>query len=134
MLFGGGVPGAICLALMMMVSAAGAADLRLRPALLPSAIQGVWAYEPGDCDRPGSDGLLTVEDRSVVFFASAYDLRRAIRRPDGVVWASGLRSDEGEGGRTPDDLTLKLLSPDRLHVVTNSPGGHTYHRCKDKPH
>jgi hypothetical protein len=118
MLFGGGVPGAICLALMMMVSAAGAADLRLRPA----------------CDRPGSDGLLTVEDRSVVFFASAYDLRRAIRRPDGVVWASGLRSDEGEGGRTPDDLTLKLLSPDRLHVVTNSPGGHTYHRCKDKPH
>jgi hypothetical protein len=122
--------GAICLALAMTASSLEAADLRLAPPLLPAAMQGLWAYEPDDCSNPDSDGLLTIGGRAVDFFASAYDVTGIVRRPGGAVRAFGLRSDEGEDGRKPDDLTLRLLAPDRLHVVTNSPEGHIYHRCK----
>lgn len=130
MKFSGRAAGAICLALALMASSSGAADLRLTPALLPTAMQGLWAYEPGDCDHADSDGLLTIEGRAIHFFASAYHLRRIVPRRDGSVRAFGLRSDEGEERRTPDDLRLKLLAPDRILVVTNSPAGDTYHRCR----
>ncbi len=132
MSFCGRAAGILILALALTASA-GAADLRLRPSLLPASMQGLWAYEPGDCAHADNDGHLTIEGRAVQFFASAYDVRRVVRRSGGLVWASGLRSDEGEGGRTRSDLTLKLLTPDRLHVVTESPAGHTYHRCKVNP-
>ena len=133
MTFSGRTAGTICLVLAMRVWPSEAADLRLEPALLSASMQGLWAYEPGDCGNPDSDGLLTIAGRAVDFYASGYQLSRVVRRADGSVRAFGLRSDEGEAGRTPDDLTLKLLAPDRLRVVTNSPDGHIYHRCNVTP-
>jgi hypothetical protein len=132
MSFSGRTAGTICFVLATTGCLSKAAELRLEKALLPAAMQGLWAYEPGDCGNPDSDGLMAVARRSVDFYASAYHLSRVARRADGSIRAFGLRSDQGEEGRTPDDLTLKLLAPDRLRVVTNSPDGHIYHRCKDR--
>ncbi len=133
MVFPGRATGAGLLAVLLMASPATGAELDWRPALLPAAIQGVWAYEPGDCDQAESDGHLVIGGRTVDFFASAYEITRVVHRAGGRLFASGLRSDEGEGGRTPADLTLRLKGPDRLHVVTESPGGHVYYRCKGGP-
>jgi len=89
----GRTAGAACCALVLMGPATVGADMPAGKPLLPPAVHGVWAYEPADCDVPDSDGLLTIEARSVEFFASAYDLRRATRLSNGTVRASGLRSD-----------------------------------------
>lgn len=97
---------------------------------LPQSILGLWAYEPPDCDNPDSDGHLTLEARTVLFFASGYDIERVVQRPDGSWRASGFRAEEGEAGRTRDFLTLKLVGPDQLRVVTGGSSGHVYHRCK----
>ena len=107
-----------------------AASAPKRLKVLPHSILGLWAYEPADCDVPDSDGHLTIQARSVLFFSSGYDIERVVQRSDGSWRASGLRSDEGEAGRTRGSLSLKLVARDRLHVVTLSPEGHIYHRCK----
>jgi hypothetical protein len=91
---------------------------------LPKSIQGLWAFEPGDCANPGSDGLLKIGAKTVMFFASGYDITHVVRRPDGSLSASGFVSNEGEPGRDRGLLTLKLMSPDKLHVLD-----HTYQRC-----
>ena len=65
-----------------------------------------------------------------MFYASGYDVQSVVQRSDGSWRISGLRAEEGEPGRTRDSLTLKLVAPDQLHVVTGGPEGHTYHRCK----
>lgn len=124
----GRAAGALFLALVLMVSPAAAADLPLHAIKLPADVKGLWGYEAGDC-QPDNDGLLTIEDRTILFFASAYDISRLVRRRDGSLRASGLRSDEGEAGRSRGAVTLKLITPDRLHVVTDGPAGHVYHRC-----
>ena len=98
--------------------------------ILPASIHGLWAYEPEDCGKADSDGHLTIEAKSVMFYASGYDVQNVVQRSDGSWRVSGLRAEEGEVGRTRDSLTLKLVAPDQLHVVTGSPEGHTYHRCK----
>jgi hypothetical protein len=91
---------------------------------LPKSIRGLWAFEAADCSKPGSDGLLKIGANTVTFFASAYDIKRVVRRPDGSLSASGLVSNEGEEGRDAGSLTLKPISPDNLHVLD-----HVYHRC-----
>ncbi|MGH6710647.1 MAG: hypothetical protein ACREEK_16935 [Bradyrhizobium sp.] len=92
--------------------------------LLPKSIRGLWAFEAADCSNPASDGLLKIEANAVSFFASAHDIKRVVRRPDGSLSASGLVSNEGEAGRVRGSLTLKPLSRDTLHVLD-----HIYHRC-----
>jgi len=92
--------------------------------VLPKSIQGLWAFEASDCANTRSDGLLKIGAKTVTFFASAYDVKRVVRRPDGSLSASGFVSNEGEEGRGPGSLILKLISPDKLHVLD-----HTYHRC-----
>jgi hypothetical protein len=91
---------------------------------LPKSIRGLWAFEAADCSKPGSDGLLKIGANTVTFFASAYDIKRVVRRPDGSLRASGLVSNEGEEGRDPGSLALKLISSDKLHVLD-----HVYDRC-----
>jgi hypothetical protein len=107
--------------LILFPGMAGAAEL------LPKAIWGLWAYEPADCINPDGDGHLTIDAKTVAFYASAYDVKRVERKRDGWLRVSGLVSNEGEEGRTRDALTLKLIAPDKLYVVTED--GHTYHRC-----
>ena len=96
----------------------------VRADVLPKSIQGLWAFEPADCSDPRSEGLLKIEAKTVLFFASGYDVTRIVRRRDGSLRASGFVANEGEAGREPGSLTLKLISPDKLHVLD-----HIYHRC-----
>jgi hypothetical protein len=106
-----------------------AVDAKTRAVSLPKSMLGAWAPEACDCD-PQSEGRLTIEDRTILFYASAYEVRRIERRPGGSLRISGLRAEEGEGsGRTRDSLSLKLISPHELLVVTGSPEGHIYRRC-----
>jgi hypothetical protein len=92
--------------------------------VLPKALLGLWAFEPADCSNPRSDGLLKIEANAARFFASSHDISRIVRKPNGSLRASGLVSDEGEEGRRPGSLTLKLMSRDRLYVLD-----HIYYRC-----
>lgn len=92
--------------------------------VLPKSVQGLWAFEAADCSNAESDGLLKIGANTVTFFASAHDIKRVVRRPDGSLSASGFVSNEGEEGRGPGSLTLKLISPDKLLVLD-----HSYHRC-----
>ena len=108
----------LILGLLVLFPGAALADV------LPKSIWGLWAYEPADCSNPGSDGLLKIGAKTVTFYASGYDIKRVVRRPDGSMSASGSVSNEGEEGRDAGSLTLKLVSPDRLHVLD-----HIYHRC-----
>jgi hypothetical protein len=107
--------------LILLPGMAGAAEL------LPKAMWGLWAYEPADCANLDSDGHLTIDAKTVAFYASGYDVKWVVRKRDGSLRASGLVSNEGEQGLTRDALTLKLIAPDKLHVVTED--GHTYYRC-----
>lgn len=104
--------------LLILVSGTAHADV------LPKSIWGLWAFEAADCTNPGSDGLLKIGAKTVTFFASGYDIKRVVQRADGSLSASGSVSNEGEEGRGPGSLSLKLVSPDKLHVLD-----HTYHRC-----
>ena len=92
--------------------------------VLPKVMSGLWAFEPADCANPRSDGLLRIEPITVRFFASSYDIKRVVRRPDGSLRATGAVSNEGVRGRGPGSLTLKLIAPDRLLALD-----HIYHRC-----
>ena len=96
----------------------------VRADVLPKSIQGLWAFEPADCSDPRSEGLLKIEAKTVLFFASGYDVTRIVRRRDGSLRASGFVANEGEAGREPGSLTMKPISPDKLHVLD-----HIYHRC-----
>ncbi len=98
------------------------------PRSVPKSVQGLWAYEPGDCGRQDSDGLLTIGSRTVLFFASSYDVKRVVRMKDGTLKISGFVSGEGEADRERGGLSLKLLARDRLEVSTGSV--HVYHRCE----
>ncbi|ARQ01218.1 hypothetical protein [Pseudorhodoplanes sinuspersici] len=124
---------ALMVAALLLQQTVDAASAPKRLKALPPSILGLWAYEPADCGNPDSDGHLTIEAKTVLFFASGYDIKRIVQRPDGSWRASGSRSDEGEAGRTRDSLTLKLVAPDQLHVITGGPEGHVYHRCKAPP-
>ena len=104
--------------LLVVLSGAAHADV------LPKSIRGLWGFEAADCAKPGSDGLLKIGANTVTFFASAHDIKRVVRRPDGSLIASGFVSNEGEQGRDPGSLTLKRITPDKLHVLD-----HIYHRC-----
>jgi hypothetical protein len=130
----GRAAGALFLAPVLTVSAAAAADLPLHAIKLPPDVQGRWAYEAGDChvvtDGPDNDGVLTIEGRTILFFASGYDITRLVRQRDGSLRALGLRSDEGETGRSRGAVTLKLIAPDRFYVVSD---GHVYQRCPNPP-
>lgn len=64
--------------------------------VLPKSVQGLWAFEAADCSNPESDGLLKIGANTVTFFASAHDIKRVVRRPDGSLSASGFVSNEGE--------------------------------------
>jgi hypothetical protein len=92
--------------------------------VLPKEILGLWAFEAADCSNPHSDGLLKIEPNTVRVFASAYDIKGVVRRPDGSLSATGVVSNEGEPGRGPGTLMLRLISPDKLQALD-----HTYHRC-----
>ena len=91
----------------------------------PNELLGLWAFEPADCANPRSDGLLKIEPKAVRFFASGYDIKRVVRRPDGTLYVSGLVSNEGEQGRSRGSLTLKQMAPDKLRTLD-----HIYHRCR----
>ena len=93
--------------------------------VLPKEMLGLWAFEPADCSNPRSDGLVKIAPNTVRFFASNYDIKRVVRRPDGSVVATGRVSNEGEQGRGPGSLSLKLIAPDRLRALD-----HLYHRCR----
>ena len=93
--------------------------------VLPKELLGLWAFEPADCSNPRSDGLVKIAPNAVRFFASDYDIKRVVRRPDGSVVATGRVSNEGEEGRGPGSLTLKLIAPDRLRALD-----HLYRRCR----
>jgi hypothetical protein len=92
--------------------------------VLPKEMLGLWAFEPADCSNPRSDGLLKIEPNAVRFFASGYDIKRVVRRPDGSLRATGVVSNEGEQGRSAGSLTLRLVAGDRLLALE-----HVYHRC-----
>ena len=110
----------VCRLLGLLVLLPGTADADV----LPKEIVGLWAFEPADCADPRSEGLLKVEVKTVLFFASGYDVKRVVRRRDGSLRASGFVANEGEVGREPGALTMKLISPDKLLVLD-----HIYHRC-----
>jgi hypothetical protein len=97
--------------------------------VLPKTMRGLWAFEPTDCANPDSDGLLTIDAKTVLFYASGYEIKRVVRRPDGSMRVSGLVSNEGEEGRSRGAITLKLIARDKLHVGNGD--GHTYHRCPE---
>jgi hypothetical protein len=93
--------------------------------VLPKELLGVWGFEAGDCSNPHSDGLLTIEPKTVRFFASSYDIKRVVRRSDGSLRVTGIVSNEGEQGHGPGALMLKQVAPDRLLALD-----HAYHRCR----
>ena len=107
------------LGLLLVLPGTAAADV------LPKEVVGLWAFEPADCADPRSEGLLKVEAKTVLFFASGYDVKRVVRRRDGSLRASGFVANEGEAGREAGALTMKLISPDKLDVLE-----HIYHRCE----
>ena len=93
--------------------------------ILPKQLLGLWGFEAADCSNPRSDGLLKIEPKTVRFFASSYEIKHVVRRSDGSLRATGIVSHEGEQGRGPGALTLKLIARDSLLALD-----HAYHRCR----
>ena len=113
---------------MKLFAIAGVLALLSAPAhadVLPKEMLGLWAFEPADCANPRSDGLLKIGPNEVRFFASHYDIKRVVQRPNGSLRATGVVSNEGEQGRGLGSLTLILTAPDRLLALD-----HAYHRCR----
>jgi hypothetical protein len=92
---------------------------------LPKPLQGRWGLSPSDCDKDDAEGRLIIEPRIVLFYATAYDVKRVARLKDGTLKITGFVSSEGEAGRERGGLSLKLVSPDRLQVDN----GAVYRRC-----
>jgi hypothetical protein len=103
-----------------------------RPGPIPPSMIGVWAGDSKDCDNPNGESRLVVDDRFFVFFVTAYDVKRMEKRRDGAWRASGTRSDEGEGGKTPASITVKLMTPDRIKVTGSGAEDQEYDRCKGR--
>jgi hypothetical protein len=99
---------------------------------VPPSLHGVWAVESKDCDNPNGESRLVVDDRTFLFFVTAYDVKRIEKRRDGSWRASGTRADEGEAGKTRAAITVKLMSPDRIKVMGSGAEDQDYDRCKGR--
>jgi hypothetical protein len=99
---------------------------------LPKEMLGTWGFDPESCDEKNSDTLMTVQARSVDFYASGYTLKKIWRQADGAIKATATTSEEGEPGRKRGTIALKLASPDKISVKTGRDAPHVYSRCKAK--
>jgi hypothetical protein len=95
---------------------------------LPKEMQGLWAFEAGDCSNPNSDGLLKVGAKAIEFYASSYSIKRVVRTSDGAVRAVGFVASEGEAARAAVSLKMRLISAAKLYVLD-----HAYQRCRGAP-
>ena len=109
---------------------AAAATKRVGP--IPPSLHGVWAVESKDCANPNGESRLVVDDRTFMFFVTAYDVKRLEKRRDGSWRASGTRADEGEAGKTRAAITVRLVSPDRIKVMDSGSEDQDYDRCKGR--
>jgi hypothetical protein len=99
-------------------------------AAVPKEMHGTWGFDPESCDEENSDTLMTVQARSVDFYASGYALRKIWRQADGAIKATATTSEEGEARKRRGAIALKLVKPDRLSVKTGRDAPHVYSRCK----
>lgn len=68
---------------------------------------------------------MTIEEKTVLLYEHAFDIRQLKKEKDGSLKASGFSF--ADDGRVRSKLTLKQLSADVLSV-----GGQIYYRCKGK--
>jgi hypothetical protein len=97
---------------------------------LPKEMIGLWGYDAESCHEENSDLRMTTSARSVEFYASTYDLKKIWRQASGAVKAAATTSEEGEERKRRGTIELKLVSPDKLSVKTDSDLSHVYVRCK----
>jgi hypothetical protein len=97
---------------------------------LPKEMLGIWGFDAESCGEKNSDTLMTVQARSVDFYASGYALKTIWRQADRVIKATATTSEEGEPGRKRGTIALKLVSPDKISVKTGRDAPHVYSRCK----
>jgi hypothetical protein len=98
-------------------------------ASLPPSMIGEWGWAAPSCADRDDDGRVRVKRNSVEFFASSYRLERIVARPGGALRASASTSEEGEAGASRGTIELRLVSPTRLSIWTDSAGRHVYLRC-----
>ena len=91
---------------------------------------GTWGWSADSCARPDDDGRVIITARSVQFYVSLYELQEIVLQPDGTVQANARYREEGEEGTSRAVIRLKLVTPDRLMVQTDSNGGQEYVRCR----
>jgi hypothetical protein len=96
---------------------------------LPKEVIGIWGFEDAESCK-GNEFRMTASARRVEFFASAYDLRKISRRANGAVKATATTSEEGEAGKRPGTIALKLISSDKISVTTGGDEPMIYVRCK----
>ena len=104
-------------------------DAREAPTIPPSMI-GTWGWSAESCARTDDDGRAIVRAMSVKFYVSVYELLDIVLQQDGTASANALYREEGETGTSHAVIKLKMLTPDRLMVQTESNGGHVYVRCR----
>jgi hypothetical protein len=97
---------------------------------LPKEMLGVWGFDAESCDEENSDTRMEVSSKEVEFYASSYDLKKIWRRANGSVKATATTSEEGEERKRRGAIELKLVSPGKLSVKTDSDLSHVYSRCK----
>jgi hypothetical protein len=98
---------------------------------LPSAMLGIWGWEAASCAREGDDGRLTVNARSLDFYASSFALQTVAVQPDGSVRANATYREEGEEKSSRTEIRLKLVAPGSLMVQNGTrDDGHVYVRCR----
>ena len=91
---------------------------------------GLWGYDAKSCDEENSDLRMTASAKEVEFYASSYALKKIWRHANGTVKATATTSEEGEERKRRGSIELKLVSPDKLSVKTDSGLSHIYVRCK----
>jgi hypothetical protein len=96
---------------------------------VPKEMHGIWGFEDAESCK-GNEFRMTASARRVEFFASAYDLRKISRRANGAVKATATTSEEGEAGKRPGTIELKLISSDKISVTTGGDEPMIYVRCK----
>jgi hypothetical protein len=99
---------------------------------IPKEMLGVWGFDADSCGEKNSDTLMTVQARSVDFYASGYALKKIWRQTAGAVKATATTSEEGEARKRRGAIELKPVSPDKLRVRTDGSEPHVYVRCKTK--
>ena len=109
-------------------SATSLADRRQVARLSPAMI-GEWGWAEPSCANVSDDGRVQVKANSVEFFASSYRLEKILTRPGGGLRAGAIASEEGEPGASHGTIELRLVSPTRLSIWTDSAGAHVYLRC-----